>query len=855
MKKHRDRIMRRSGLALLCAAAAAGESRPGNAAPAPIIRGIYCAPGPALDNRVWRPYGAGYARERRTRHSGHFAIRCANARSDEAHGAVQTIRFHQSTPRPLVIAGWARLQGVPGKADYHCSIYLDLTLADGKSWPMKIAAFDPARTGWQYAEKIYQPPAPLASARVYVFLREKKGIAWFDDLYVGEILDARGTRSPNRLQNPGFETRGLRNSAARKAFFQRLRALGCNAFHFYRGIGWNALMRGSPDQPPPIPPSDPLPGFIRAAHQAGFRVWLTVGAPHPPRLNQHSPEFPFYACVNGPWGAAYTRAVAYFAQSGADGIGTVPDEWTYSNGRLKRAYARSRDPVVAAFYRRLPLTCDCPVCRTRFKKRFNTAFPDVRNPWSSPDPAWARLLQFRYDSTAAWIARTVRAVKAVNPRTITDTMICVLPVCSDDRIHAGAAWDEIGARTGLDCLQTDPYIFLHNYLGDSTHYYPTETILHLAAANFPRRAGVTLEACRLRPKFRKKDPAELYGTALSCLVHGAREFFWWHLRYLEGKAAFVDPAPPARRVRAFYELVQTMEPDLRGAAAPGDILVLYSRRSEDTWDWLARAKADPEILGKAPDRRRGFLAHKNLLYWLLRRGIPFRMTFLEHPAAERIRAARALLVPFPFALSKAEAAEITSAARAGKTLILMDELAPFDKLGQKRPRPWFAPLFAPATPRRTDPGPNIAQCGRGKLVFLGNDFARRLFAPCPPVRDPKAHVPLARFEPGPARVLAGLLRTALGRAASVFQSQPEGDVEAAVVDGPRGRLLMAIDWDARRPFTVAFRQTALRGARRAAGVAISPPRAQVSHPRFSLPAQGPWRLKLQPQQAMLLRLE
>lgn len=817
-----------------------------------IVRGIYCHPGAAFDNRIWTSYGAGYSTDTATAHSGRSSIRCANTDDVEAHGAMQAITFHQEKPRPLIVAGWARLEGVVGKLGYRCSVYLDLTLVDGKSWPMKIAAFDPAKKGWQYAEKVYMPPAPLASARVYAFLRQRKGTAWFDDLYVGEILDEKGTRSPNLLRNPGFEPRDNRDYAARKVFFDRLDSLGCNAFHFYRGIGWDKLMTEG-DSPPPIPGNDPLPGFVQAAHKRGFRVWLTVGAPLPPIRDANSPNFPFYGCVNGPWGAAYTRAVAYFAQSGVDGIGVVPDEWTYSNGRIKRAYGKRRDPVVAEFYKTLPSVCNCPVCRAQFTKRFSLPFPDVTHPWRSADPAWGRLLQFRYDATTAWIQRTIQAAKAANPRVITDTMICVLPVCSDNRIGAGAAWDEIGARTRLDCLQTDPYIFLHNYRGDSTHYYPTETTLHLAAANYPRRAGVTLEACRLRNTYRSKDPAEVYGAALSCLAHGAREFFWWHLNHLEGKTAFVDPEPPSRRVRAFYELAKQMEPVLSGAAPPGEILVLYSRASEDAWDRLAPTGV-PAVFGDSPNPKRGFLAHKNVLYWLLRRGYPFQVTFLDNPAADRLAAAKILLLPFPFALSDAHARLIEEAASSGKTVVLLSELAPFDALGEKRLKPALAHLFGNPVPEARTPGPVSAALGRGRIVFLGDDFAARLFQAIEPVRDPKTRVPLPAFDKPRTTLLASILDQVAGKSGCVFGVQPPGDIEATVLDGPKGRLLVAINWETNRSLDAVFRAGVLHGAREATGVGIDAD-ANVTPRRLKLPKTGDWRLHLEPQQAFLLHLQ
>ena len=177
---------------LLAAALGAVELRAGGGGP--IVRGIYCHPGGAIENRVWSGYGTGYELDKAEKHSGTAAMRCANPTAQGAQGGWQSVTFEQDVARPLVVAGWAKLDGVAGTPSHRCSVYLDLQLKNGEPWHMKIAAFDPAKPGWQYAEQVYTPPAPIVSARVYVFLREQQGTAWFDDLYVGEILDDKGTR-------------------------------------------------------------------------------------------------------------------------------------------------------------------------------------------------------------------------------------------------------------------------------------------------------------------------------------------------------------------------------------------------------------------------------------------------------------------------------------------------------------------------------------------------------------------------------------------------------------------------------------------------------------------------------------
>ena len=813
-----------------------------------IVRGIYCHPGAAVDNRVWAPYGKGYELDSGVSHAGGSSMRCSNTDVVEAHGGWQSVTFNQEHPRPFVVAGWAKLEGVTGGQTYRCSVYLDLVLKGGRNWPMKIAAFDPAKSGWQYSEQVYEPPAPLASARVHVFLRQAQGTAWFDDIYVGEILDEEGTRSENLLKDPGFDEGRKRDNAEREALFGKLTELGCNAFHFYRSVPWGMVM--SEDKLPGPDPENMLGDFVTDAHRHGLGVWLTTGAGHPTIRDAQSPEFPFYPCVNGRWGEAYTRAVAYMTQYGFDGIGVVPDEWTYTTGRTKRSYAKHADPAVVKFYADLPSFCDCPVCRESFEEKYGTPLPDLSKPWSTADPVWARYAQFRYDSTSRWMRRTVEAAKRVNPDVVTDTMICVLPVCSDDRLGAGAAWDKIGVDTALDCLQTDPYIFLHNYLGDSTHYYATETAIHLSAANWQRSSGVTLEACRLREKYRRKDPAEVYGAALSCLVHGAREFFWWHMNYLLGRSDHVAPEVPFKRVRAAYRVMAEMEDAVLGASVPGDLLVLYSRGSEDTWDRLGKRGNLPAVFGEAPNPKRGFIAHRNVLYFLLRRGYPFRMTYLDNPDPARLAAARILLVPFPFSLTAAEVDLVRLQAEAGKTVVLFSELSPLDEDGTLLRRPRLAELFSDGVPDRDVRAPVSARVGSGRVVFLGGDAAVGLLQPLGPVKDPKARVPAPTADPDAAQRLGPILSSGLGHPGTAFLAQPERDVEVAVLDGPRGRVVMAINWDATQPVAVLLRPETVLGGTRARGLAIRRD-ASVAE-RESDVGQDAWQLSLQPQEAVLL---
>ena len=299
--------------------------------------------------------------------------------------------------------------------------------------------------------------------------------------------------------------------------------------------------------------------------------------------------------------------------------------------------------------------------------------------------------------------------------------------------------------------------------------------------------------------------------------------------------------------------MKAMEPDLVGARTPGDLLVVYSRVAEDTWDWLAGVKgAPPEIFGEKPDRKRGFIAHHNVLYWLLRRGYPFQTTFLDNPDPQRLAAAKVLIVPFPFSLKESEVKTLEEQANAGKTVILMSELSPADEMGQPLAQPRLARLFGGRSMNPRAEGVIEADLGQGKVLFLGGDFAVRLFAEMKPVKGPLAVVPLPVFDPTRAAQMEKLLASAMGRPVSLFAEQPGQDVEAALFEGPNGPMLLLINWDFTQPAKVQLRRPAENVACMAWGYAIM--RDATVTPIQHTIAGDRWEVELAPQEARLLKI-
>ena len=216
-------------------------------------------------------------------------------------GVGQTIAFDQKTPKPVKIAGWSKSEGVPGPQGYHYSLYVDFSLADGTSWPMKLATFPTGTHDWQYAETVVTPPQPIRSARFHAFLRERDGTVWFDDLFLGEV------DGPNLLKCPGFEKDERVDVASRTrlvrgpgtAPLQRPAQL---SEQFAGGLGRAGLGR---DRSRRFPPRGAGPRNRRLAH-----------AGHGPLPIRDAPTrtFPQFDCVNNRWGRRWTEALAKAAR-------------------------------------------------------------------------------------------------------------------------------------------------------------------------------------------------------------------------------------------------------------------------------------------------------------------------------------------------------------------------------------------------------------------------------------------------------------------------------------------------------------------------------------------------------------
>lgn len=826
---------------LLASAGPAGAYHPEDK----VVRGVYIHAGDVISHGAWAPFKTPGRYVADVRRSGKASLLCDNGEGGPGSGCGggQTVALDQREPRPVKIAGWSRAEAVGGEKGWQYSIYVDFAFADGESWPMKIAAFSTGTHDWEYTETVVTPPKALGSARVYVFLRENPGKVWFDDLFLGE------PNGENLLRCPGFEAEERSDTSAREEVFRQWQQWHANAMHVY-------LSPGSPTWPSQLVETpyelgkSPLESFLADAARHGVGVWTTPGSRWRPMASSDDPNFPQYYCPNAPWGEDWQAVLADLARFDFAGISLVPDEYNYNNAHLKQAFAKHSDEKVREFYEKLPAYCDCPDCRRLFREGHAMELPDLHS--LSPTEAYRHYINFRYETTTRWLQEAAETVKQANPACLADSLICVTPVCSDFWWGPGVAWDQVGYGSKIDFLTTDPYILLHNYLGDSTHWYVTETALRLSGGHPRHVCGVVLEPCRLREEYRELHPVEVYGAALTSVWHGAREVFYFHHVHITGRSGVAQDAEATQRnVMAAYSLLETIDPWLARARPWPGIAVLHSRASEDWWRFYCQGlKEGEEPAAPTPERplthpsadpRYASLAQVEPLMALLRCGLPTDLFYLDSVRAEELRDYPVILVPFPYAVDERAAGLLRELAEAGKRVVVISEVGTLTQDGRLRDRPALLDLLglteAPSGRResplapppegaadetflvyaevRLAPGAQVISkagdapamiertLGKGTVCFLAGEFGTGLpvdYSNWRRSREERIYPPVLR--PGHVAVLL----QALGHSADTGRGWPQpeplphpgarqDDVETAFMTNGAGDLLaLVINW-------------------------------------------------------------
>ncbi|MCX7967667.1 MAG: hypothetical protein N3B10_04140, partial [Armatimonadetes bacterium] len=145
---------------------------------------------PPLPN--WDFYGVGYKLSSEAI-DGKQSIVCESEDTQTMRGARQVVSLNQTEPLPLILHGFSKGENVfPAHLSGDYSLYLDARYVDGSPLWGEIVPFGATQdtghgTGWQWGWRLIVPEKSLQEAIVYALFRYRRGRAWFDSIYLGEL--------------------------------------------------------------------------------------------------------------------------------------------------------------------------------------------------------------------------------------------------------------------------------------------------------------------------------------------------------------------------------------------------------------------------------------------------------------------------------------------------------------------------------------------------------------------------------------------------------------------------------------------------------------------------------------------
>lgn len=201
-----------------------------------------------------------------------------------------------------------------------------------------------------------------------------------------------------------------------------------------------------------------------------------------------------------------------------------------------------------------------------------------------------------------------------------------------------------------------------------------------------------LEASRLRTEHREIDPVEIYGSALTALWHGADELAWWHHSHVMDTSHTTGRAEVSQAcVRGVYGLLEKIGPWLEGLRPQPGVAVLFSRASCDLWRLYLQAKGTqpPFDARGLADSRHAAIVQKEVLYLLLRTGVPTTLYYLESVGKAELAPHQVILVPQPLAIGRERAKLLADLAGEGKRIVICGDAGSLDEDGT----PYGQPLL------------------------------------------------------------------------------------------------------------------------------------------------------------------
>jgi hypothetical protein len=188
----------------------------------------------------------------------------------------------------------------------------------------------------------------------------------------------------------------------------------------------------------------------------------------------------------------------------------------------------------------------------------------------------------------------------------------------------------------------------------------------------------------------REPDSEIMGGVILSVMHGAGAVCHYRHNY-------IMIAKREATVRRGFEMVRDLDRlGILEAQPPDRIAVLIGRASADWWQlraWYGE-RQDPSF-DRGVQGLRGTWANEVINRLLLEEGYPYQLYYLEQLSPETdLSKHRVILLPFPYAMSDAQAAVIRKAAEAGARILAFERQGEADEWGNVRQSPALSDLFA-----------------------------------------------------------------------------------------------------------------------------------------------------------------
>jgi hypothetical protein len=441
---------------------------------------------------------------------------------------------------------------------------------------------------------------------------------------------------------------------------------------------------------------------IEAFHKYNIKVIVSVGFfipfdtfKHYPRCGQSDRHLlPATHCIISDNFISDLGSSLYkeIIKNGADGVVLGGDEFGAEGHRLSAI--SPYDP-----------------CIEKFKKKYGYKTLPVD---AEDNLRYRRWKLFEYEGIGNLFKKWNNSIKSLKKDVISTCLLLPWPLCFSDRMWSGLAYDIIGHISGMDYLTTD-------------YYRPFTTIKLISSASPKRKGGYTWTIGYFQPEYLPfKDEIFIYGPVLAILGQSGKELseiaLYEHRHIIFSKGGKPESHLERDRgynvVKKLFNLIRYLEKEgINEAETPKEILLLYSRSSEDWWQLKNNYKESfsPTIMRNrfGPDWKKilfsktteetnkiylkqieGYIWHQGIMDLFTSRGYPYDIYYIDQTKTlPKLDKYKVIIIPFGYSLSKEASEKIKKAVESGVGLILLNFKGEVDEFGEVYKVPVFQDII------------------------------------------------------------------------------------------------------------------------------------------------------------------